>query len=487
MDFDKDIIDILLYICTAAAVIGLIVFASLGRADSNNVVSISNEETSSSLSDNPERGFYSTSYIKLTEDGCEADNVITKSTVSNLLFLRVDLSEFSGAMNGLADKELTHESITSLNNTLEEIKQNNNSVVLRFVYDSSEDTQVSKVEPEQEMILKHVSQLEESFQKYSKIIDTIQVGFYGRWGECYSNTDIQNNTEYFKEITEALLYSTRGTDITIALRTPRYYSHYKGIGVDKLHTYITEYGDLDYRVGIYNDGIGGNETDLGTYMDKANEFKWIHAQARHTSYGGEAVIDADGSGVLNEYNNGMSFIDNASYSRLSYLNYEWNQLLHEEWKKEKYTGIDLNYKDSSCYDYINSHMGYRFLVKEVICYDTAVSEDDLLIGVSIKNVGFGNMVKRKRADVILTDEKNNIINEYLDVSFDARELKSKLEIKEIFNIKLPSLNSGTYKLYLRLSNGELLENGKYHGAVKFANKYIYNETLEANYIAQFTI
>lgn len=90
------------------------------------------------LSDNPESGFYSTSKIKLSESGrYETFNErtpVTKSETSKLLYVKVDLSDFSGNMNGgKGDKELTAAAIAALDELLGQIKQNDNTVILRFV------------------------------------------------------------------------------------------------------------------------------------------------------------------------------------------------------------------------------------------------------------------------------------------------------------------------------------------------------------------
>lgn len=54
------------------------------------------------LSDNPEKGFYSTSTIGLNEKGLVLPtgyySAVTKSKTNHLLYLKVDLSAFSGSM-----------------------------------------------------------------------------------------------------------------------------------------------------------------------------------------------------------------------------------------------------------------------------------------------------------------------------------------------------------------------------------------------------
>lgn len=447
------------------------------------------------LSSNPERGFYNTSLLVLDEDGLDMPVIHwsfpTISRVSNLLWLKVDLSAFSGNMNNSVDKPLTYDAIAALRYVLEEIKQNNNSVILRFVYDGNADSIIDnkmKVEPSQDTVLEHISQLSQTFKDYASTINVVQIGFYGTWGECYYNTDVNSQSDYYKEITNALLDATKGTDINIALRTPSYYAKYIGTDLSLIHDYDLNNED-SYRVGMYNDSYGGDISDVGTYVNRDSETDWLSKKSEHTFYGGEAVVDSDYSvedpeSALNEYNDGMNFIDEAFKLHTSYLNSEWNQVLHEQWKNQLYTGEDLDYSGETVYRYIENHLGYRFVLKDV---STGSAGDSLLINIKVKNVGFGNVVKHKRTDVVITDNSGNVVKEYLDVGIDVKEFLSRTTTEKEIGIVLPELGKGKYDIYLRFSNGEILNDGKYYGAIRLANDNIWNESLCANYIATFTI
>lgn len=453
------------------------------------------------LSDNPEKGFYSSSTIGLNESGLVLPDgyisAVTKSNTNNLLYLKVDLSAFSGSMNGTGnDLELTAASISALANTLEEIKQNNNTIILRFVYDNNAAgivEGIKKFEPEQSMLLRHIEQLGPTLKNYASTINVIQMGFYGLWGESYYNTDVNDHPEYYRQTTQALLNATSGTDINIALRTPSYYTSYRDISIENIESDITTSDEDAYRVGIFNDAYGASKDDLGTYVhDREKETNWLHNQSSHTFFGGEAIVDSgynssDPSSAIGPYNTAEYFIQEAFKLHTSYINWEWNQALHEQWAKQIYTGDDPYYYGKSALTYIENHLGYRFVVKEARTYEKADSKGKLPIDITVENVGFANLIKEKQADIVLTDNSGNIIHTYSDVSIDAKDFLSQTTIKKSISVDLPELTSGEYKIYLRLSNGEVLNNGKYYGAVQFANDNMYNSALEANYIAEFTV
>lgn len=453
------------------------------------------------LSDNPEKGFYSSSTIGLNEKGLVLPtgyfSAVTKSKTNNLLYLKVDLSAFSGSMNTAGnDLELTNAAISALEKILEEIKQNNNTIILRFVYDNNATgivEGIDKFEPKQTMLLRHIEQLGPTLTKYASTINVIQIGFYGLWGESYYNTDVNSHPEYYKQTTQALLNATSGTEINIALRTPSYYTSYREINIEDIESDITTSSEDAYRVGIFNDAYGASYDDLGTYTySRKAETNWLHNQASHTFFGGEAIVDSEynssnPSSAIGPYNTAMYFIEEAFKIHTSYINWEWNQALHEQWANQIYTGDDPYYRGKPALTYIENHLGYRFVVKEVRTYETAESKEILPIDITIENVGFANLIKKKQADIVLTDNSGKIVKTYSDVSIDARDFLSRTTIKKSISIELPELISGEYNIYIRLSNGEILNNGKYYGAIQLANDNMYNSMLEANYIAKFTV
>lgn len=449
------------------------------------------------LSDNPERGFYSTSFLQLGTNGAVSGPTAVKSNTSSLLYLKVDLSAFSGSMNEEGqDLELTDAAISALEGTLEQIKQNNNTVILRFVYDNNASgiiQNVNKVEPGQTILLRHIERLGPAFRRYASTIDVIQVGFYGLWGEAYYNTDAARTPRHYKETIPALLDATAGTEITIAVRTPEYYSWYRDIDIGNIESDLTTSREDAYRVGIFNDAYGASSDDLGTYHDREAETGWLRDQASHTFFGGEAIVDAGYDWVtpslaLGEYNKESYFIPEAFKIHTSYLNWEWNQALHTQWAGQPYSGTDPLYQGKCALTHIENHLGYRFVVREVRTYENAKSGERLPIDITIENVGFANLIKSKQADVILTDSSGTVVHTYEGAAIDARDFLSQTSIKKSVTVKLPELEAGDYKLYLRLWTGEKLKNGTYYNAIRFANDGLeYNTALAANYIAKFTV
>lgn len=455
---------------------------------------------------NPERGMYSSNNLTLEKTGNTIKNM--KASVSNLLYLKVDLSAFSAWRNG-KDEELSQNAIDTLRKQLENIKQNNNTVILRFVYDNNitsiYNDNKTKFEPEQNILLRHIEQLKPVFLEYTTTIYTIQIGFYGLWGESFYNTDVNSHPEYYKETMEALLEATKNTEITIAFRTIKYAK-----SAMKNSNYDTS------RVGIYNDAYLSQNDDMGTFSNRSEDIIWLNSQ--NVSYGGEALpatymnvaeetfAYGDGSksvyedvGGVDEY---LAFLkkqtknwDLISYTEdemfkthTSYVNFEWNQYKHYIWANQIYNGKDENYFGKTALDYIQSHLGYRLVLRNVDLPRMVSSSDEVNANIKIENVGFGNITKSKFATLLFVDTSNNIAGT-VDITddFDVKEFTSTNTVTKSLLFTLPELLSGTYKVFLRISNDEILNNGTYYSAIRLANNSIWDEMLQANCIGSIQV
>lgn len=450
---------------------------------------------------NPERGMYNSNILVLSKEGNTTKDM--QATVSSLLYLKVDLSAFSKWRNG-SDIELTQNAIDTLDEQLNIIKQHNNTVILRFVYDNNATDVmegVKKVEPEQDTLLKHIKSLGEVFQKYKDTIYTIQVGFYGLWGESFYNTDVNDHQEYYAETLKALLEATEGTEITIAFRTPQYAKYA-----------IEHSGVADTsRVGVFNDAYLSQNDDMGTFTNRSDDISWLNS--RNTSYGGEALpatftdINQNANAYQDTYQS-VGGIDNyinllkgktenwdlirytedeMFKTHTSYINFEWNQNKHYIWSKQIYNGKDTLYQGKTALDYIQSHLGYRLVLRKVEMPRESSSNSEVPINIIIENVGFGNVIKSKKATLIFVNNDSSVKKE-IDIteSFDIKDFVSTKSTTKNISVNLSELSNGSYKIYLRISN-DLLSNGTYYNAIKFANNGIWNNDLQANLVGNIKI
>ncbi len=329
------------------------------------------------------------------------------------------------------------------------------------------------------MILTHISQLKNVFEKNKDVLTYVELGFFGPWGEMHSSK--VSSTENVSKAIDVMLDTVPET-IKIGVRTPNYYVKWLGIDRNNLSQNITEKGTSAYRVGLYNDGYLGSESDLGTFANREKEILWLEKQAMHTLYGGEVVANFASGTPLNtiEYMSKEAF-----RTHTTYLNSEWNDSVIKKWKEETYNGEDELYVGQTGYTYIANHLGYRFVLKKSEIVDKIEANESLRIKLQIENVGFANLINDKKVTIVLGRDDKFF---ELPTNLDATLWNSK-EISDVnIEVQLPeNIDLGKWNIYLRISqNGDITEDNNYK-CIQFANSNIWEEKIGANYIGYVTI
>ena len=423
---------------------------------------------------NPERGFYSTAFLKMMPSGTKAS-----TSGANLVHLRVSIGEFSGAVNGTGDLEFTEEALNALDETLQNIKNRGGSVIIRFAYDGFNG--VKDLEPSLDMILTHISQLKPVFYKNQDVIAYVELGFFGPWGEMHSSAI--SSTDNVSKAIDVMLDSVP-TNIKIGVRTPNYYAKWLGIDRVTLNENVTVKGTDAYRVGLFNDGYLGSNNDLGTFANREIEIAWLEKQAMHTFYGGEVVANANPSDKP-AINTAAYMSKEAFRTHTTYLNSEWNGNVINAWKDEIYNGDDELYVGQTGYLYIANHLGYRFVLRKSEVTDEIRQNDKLKAKLQIENVGFANLINDKKVSVVL--EKDGETYE-ISTNIDATTWNSTEVSNVEIEVSLPEdIELGEWNIYLRVSqNGDMSTDNNYK-CIQFANADIWDENLGANYIGKVEI
>lgn len=408
---------------------------------------------------NPDQGFYRPIYVRVGEDGVSYNKNIVNDT-TQLYHLRIDISAFSQANNGTADKLLSENALAGIEELLSFLYEKNKSAIARFVYDPGLNGASNK-EPSLTMILQHITQLSAILDRYRDTLTAIEVGLIGPWGEMHTST--LANKESINALIDSYLNHT--TEIPILVRTPQMIYNYLGITLEDTNSYRIDPTAKAYRLGLFNDGYLGSSSDLGTYTNREKEVPWLALQCGHLPYGGEVVAP---DSTLHDIENCLGEMNQL---HLSYLNTEWNNTVIDKWKNSTYTaaaGSDSLYYGETAFRYIENHLGYRFVVEQAILeYDSAVT--NLGIELSLKNVGFGNLNRAMNMSILLQAE-NGEITTLGAGSFTGQET---IKIQ-----KYPYPAEGNYKVYLKLDKGD----GKY--ALRFDGE-LWNEDLQANFIGSF--
>lgn len=411
---------------------------------------------------NPDQGFYRPIYVRVTEAGASYNrNIVNDAT--RLYHLRIDISAFSAAVNGNADIPLSQSALNDLKDLLGFLKEKDKNAVVRFAYDPSYNGAKDK-EPALQMILRHIEQVCPILNGYESTITAIEAGLVGPWGEMHSST-IANAQNISPIIDQFLDYVT---NVPVLVRTPKMIYNYLGITLDEAENHTIGANEKAYRLGLFNDGYLGSNSDLGTYTNREREIGFLSRQTNHLPYGGEVVIPDS------PLHNIEVCLPEMNEINLSYLNIEWNNHVIDQWKNSYYTrdcGTDELYYGKTAFDYIQNHMGYRFVLKNST-FSYSDNLDELSVKLKLQNVGFGNLNKRKRARLIVTDE-----NGVVAFTKTVGDFLGETEVN--YSTKL-NLEYGKYDVYLRLYGEEAEETPLY--CLQFANDGLWNPALKANKI-----
>lgn len=274
------------------------------------------------------------------------------------------------------NQPLTDTALSQLDTILSAWSSTNYSLLLRFVYDW--DGRGLESEPQDiSVILQHMEQVAPVYNRYAAHILSLQGLFTGNYGEM--NNTHYGSTEALQQLA-AKLAETTSPSIYLAVRTP---NQWRIITEAESCEELSSAQDNPYlhRLGLYNDGMFGNESDTGTYMDRSREeeIAFQNELCRTVPNGGEAIIE-------NPYNDLENVIADMRQMHVSYLNSAYDPAVLNKWKTTPYTGSDPYYGEVG-YDYIRDHMGYRFVLRS-----TELARDYVLmqsvLRIAIENVGF---------------------------------------------------------------------------------------------------
>ncbi len=323
---------------------------------------------------NPLRGWYKIFYFDINETPDYSFIESSDDDSQKLVMAFVDISS-------VKDGDIDEKCRENLKNILNFFVSRNKDVILRFAYDHT--GKAMELEPTSfKTVLKHAEELIEAVNENPEGIFIIQGLLVGNWGEMHSSRYIfdQKLCELYD------VYNNADSRIFLSVRKPL---QWRMLNRDYAKTGSME----NIRMGIFNDGMFGSDTDLGTFGYKSKEevgfrSEWnakeerefLNIVSRKSPVGGEVVLDK-----VNE-NPDFSFMISAlKETGITYLNSEHDKELINLWKNNKYTGNGV-FNGDSVYDYVDANLGYRFTVENV-----KVKKDRngiLTISVDIKNKGF---------------------------------------------------------------------------------------------------
>lgn len=415
-------------------------------------------ETNDNLN-TPESGWYQLYAYRLTPNTpLGQSELYLEETDEQGIPYRLALLEFN--LSYYREEKLDSAAKENIQKVLEQFSHTKAKMIIRFLYDWDGFGETG--EPQNlSIIQKHMRQAGKLLNPYKDYIYTTQGIFVGSWGEMHGSKYLSS-----EDMTTLLLTLASATDdsIYLAVRTPKQYrtilkeltNH-----PEKYEKYSISTETLTKRLGLFNDGMMGSVSDVGTYQKaddadsdtkaaaiRKKELAFQDKLCRSVPNGGEVVTD-------NPYNDWENAIKDLRTMHVSYLNLTYDEQVIEKWKNSTYTGEDNLYDGMSAYDYITRHFGARLVLTDCVLNYKPYQKGAAKGTVTLKNVGFSHFYTRKVWKILLENtetgkEHTLLSSEDLPESFQSENWKAGDTITLPLSVAPFSYEAGKYNLYFQM-------------------------------------
>ena len=384
---------------------------------------------------NPEKGWW---LINLTNQVSNSSVRVT-SNHTNIILLEANIGDFkTGAISPAK--------LTEIQNALDIIRNNGLTVIFRAAYDFSG---VSNPEPSLNIIEQHINQLKTIFDKNQDIIYIVQAGFLGPWGEWHSSVYGSIITANVQKQVANWMLDVVPAGSFVQFRRPVYVrTIFDNETLNDSKAFQFNTVPLS-RAGWFNDGFLTTNNDYGTYSDskynRAAELTWSDNHCKYTPF----VAESNELTSLSDPSNAVYEMEKLHAQS---LNQSYIQSVISKWKNTTYG----EYGNGSTFDYITHRFGYNFVLHKVTYNAEVQKGQPLQIQFEIENNGFGNLLKQKDFEVILTQTGKapvtiNVTNQLKDG--DPRKwYREKGRIIENISVTVPSnFTAGTCTVNFRIA------------------------------------
>lgn len=210
-------------------------------------------------------------------------------------------------------------------------------------------------------------------------------------------------------------------------------------------------GGLDSRLGLFNDGLLGSASDLGTYDDtpltsdsaldepgtRAEEIRFQNRLCHYVPNGGEVPASSP-------YNDIDAAIQAFFDMHISYLNADYSAEVLAKWKA-------TSYEDGTGYDYIQAHLGYRYVLQASSLTFHPITTDLATLSLTIGNEGFAPAYRKFDTTITVTNTETGE-SFTLETDIDNRGITSSDASLFKVDLDIRTWESGTYELSLSMTD-----------------------------------
>lgn len=417
---------------------------------------------------NPERGWHNRRDVDGRGNNDDRDFSDVRAAGHTLVHSYLRLDDFKNT------DIIPQSYLKDLQEALDAIRKYGLKIILRPTHVWNESPTV----PESR-ILKHLEQLNAVISKNADVINHLEAGFLGKWGEWHSGlyTELSNradgDTRY--RIIKKILDTTPET-IPLAMRYPM---HIREI-LDELPVPVGSEPLTQVqrdRIGHHGDCFLYNEHDRGTYARLVLWFgnQTLEQQKQYTfdlitSYGGNRIVGGETcSDQIARIDDTQKEMAATNWTEIN-INF-WENAI-EMWKK-RVLPASGNDPEESEFNRISRKLGYRLRLIDATFPMSVKAGSSLTIAANLNNDGYASVIK-KRPIYLVFDNGSDHYNIEL-TSIDVRTWVSGPITLARQNMTLPSnMKPGTYKLALWLPDASSNLQSRPEYSIRFANQQVWD-------------
>lgn len=414
---------------------------------------------------NPYQGFYRIFGYTLSDDGQHVQTTAAdpiREYDFALVLLEINLRNYRTG-------PISDSALAQLDDILKAWSQSDAQILLRFLYDW--DGIAKAKEPESlSTILTHMDQAAEIVNRYASSIYLMQGCFIGNWGEMHGSyfADSQSIQTLITHLHQVIAPS-----IYLSVRTPAQWRTITGLyDVPAKFPVFQEHPPIAGRLGLYNDGMLGSASDLGTYGDtprkgisdpackgtREEELSFQNRLCQYVPNGGEVVHDTP-------YNALSAAVQYLKTIHISYLNADYDPVVLKKWSNSVWEQKDAFFGCDGL-TYVQAHLGYRYTVRTFTIRKQGFLSPQLTFQLELENTGFGNTLKPFDGTFLLRNVQTGETHG-LPLGFDFRSLTSGQAKMLTASLPARELSEGTWQLFFSVTDpatgGQIaLANTAYH-------------------------
>ncbi|ADB33473.1 conserved hypothetical protein [Kribbella flavida DSM 17836] len=460
---------------TAIALLGLALPTQAAVADDNGLTSTRNYTPSSEVIANPERGFYHHTETHYRPDGSgyvplDQTTLRTFRTQENITqILRVFyLEKFAG--QDTIDKAY----LDKVRADFRILRAAGVKAIVRFAYAKPPSWPPTTPYGDAPLarVLKHIDQLTPILRQNAAVIELVQQGFIGLWGEGYYTDHFSDPTDPSvvtdqnwadrRAVTDALLRALP-RDRTIQVRTPYMKQRMFGVptgAAGALSASQAYDGSPVARVGHHNDCFLASPDDFGTYLSDPVELDkdFVAQESRYLPQGGETCA------VNSPRSDWPSASEEMARLHFSYLNIDYHQDVLASWGDNITTA--------------KKQLGYRFALVRGTFTHTTRPRGDVSISLDIRNDGWAAPYNPRKVRLIFQGDRHS---HTVTLRADPRRWASGTTTTLTQKVRAPAV-PGRYRLLLEIADPRLPNRPEY--SVRLANQGVWQEATGYNDLAQ---